>query len=332
MEIATAIKQVTGAKQIQASDTLQSLWSGYGEIRRYHLVGGSCPSVVVKQICPPLDPSRARHPRGWSTDHGHRRKLASYQVECHWYQHLAAKAPAECRLPRLYGYFESQQAQTIQQLLILEDLDAAGFPSRCRQLDLAGLLPCLAWLANFHAYYLQSQTLDDAQLGVQGAYWHLKTRPDEWQKMPAGILKQQAVALDLALANSSQTLIHGDAKLANFCFAADLQSVAVVDFQYLGRGCGMQDLAYFLRSSLAESSWEDTIPRGLDLYFEFFQAALACHNQALAADQIIAQWRPLFAIAWADFLRFLSGWRPGFELNRFDQEMIRQALLSLERT
>ena len=40
--------------------------------------------------------------------------------------------------------------------------------------------------------------------------------------------------------------MHGDAKLANFLFTSDHSQVAGVDFQYVGGGCGMKDVAYLL--------------------------------------------------------------------------------------
>ena len=87
-----------------------------------------------------------------------------------------------------------------------------------------------------------------------GSYWHLGTRPDELAALEDGPLKTTAPLIDQALRQSQfQTIIHGDAKLANFCFArhhntANGSTVAAVDFQYVGAGCGIKDVTYFLGS------------------------------------------------------------------------------------
>jgi thiamine kinase-like enzyme len=65
-------------------------------------------------------------------------------------------------------------------------------------------------------------------------------------------LKEAAPVIDEKLNTCAyKTFVHGDAKLANFCFAPDGQ-VAGVDFQYVGGGCGMKDVAYFIGSCLNE--------------------------------------------------------------------------------
>jgi len=77
----------------------------------------------------------------------------------------------------------------------------------------------------------------------------LATRPDELDALEDCPLKAAAVTIDRRLANSQfQTFVHGDAKLAKFCFGADRRQVAAVDFQYVGGGCGMKDVAYLISS------------------------------------------------------------------------------------
>ncbi|HMB40387.1 MAG TPA: hypothetical protein VKM37_00315, partial [Balneolaceae bacterium] len=76
------ILRKTGASSLTEQETVQELWSGYGNITRIALKGGSRKSVMVKHIQLASD---TNHPRGWNTDIGHQRKLTSYRVETKWY-------------------------------------------------------------------------------------------------------------------------------------------------------------------------------------------------------------------------------------------------------
>ena len=255
------------AADVTRSERVQSLWSGYGEIRRAHLRDGS--TVIVKDVHPP--------PRG---DFAHRRKVRSYEVERHFYRHYAARCDDACRVPRSLASDES--------VLVLEDLDASGFTGRRHRLSQKELESCLAWLAAFHGTFLG---VAPEGLWEVGTYWHLATRPDELRKMRDRALRDAAPELDRRLSAARfQTFVHGDAKPANFCFAKT--AVAAVDFQYVGGGCGMKDVAYLLGDD----------DRGLDFYFE-------CLRARVDNPDLEAEWRALFPIARADFERFLDGWR-----------------------
>ena len=310
------IAEVTGARRARRGARLASLWSGYGEIVRVHLEGGPAPTVVLKSVTPPA--SRA-HPRGWASERSHARKLRSYAVEAAFYRSFAARSGA--RVPKAYGVEEAPGAWRF----VLEDLDAAGFPERRRApshaaVDVDG---CLAWLAAFHATFMGAAP---EGLWPEGTYWHLATRPDELATMEAGPLRDAAAALDRVLAESRfRTLVHGDAKLANFCFGA--AGVAAVDFQYVGGGCGMKDVAY-LFSCLDAATLERHAARYLDGYFGHLRDALAATEYDPAAVE--ASWRPLLPVAFADFERFLAGWAPDHpKRDAFAQAMTEQALRSL---
>jgi len=51
------------------------------------------------------------------------------------------------------------------------------------------------------------------------------------------------------MTNGNPDNVHGDAKLANFCFSRDGKKVAAVDFQYVDGGCGMKDLSRIIVGS-----------------------------------------------------------------------------------
>lgn len=327
--IKQAILNFTGASSFTVDSVIQTLWSGYGEILRLRLTGAAVQTVVVKYVCLP---DATSHPRGWNTPLSHQRKVRSYQVESRWYEHFAAKCDDACRVPKSLGVLEADN----EFVMVLEDLDAAGFATRIDYGDAISeqdVLLCVTWLANFHARFLKEPV---EGLWPVGSYWHLATRPDEWAAMPEGELKNQAANIDKTLNNASfKTLVHGDAKLANFCFADDKSAVAAVDFQYVGAGCGIKDLAYFLSSCLDEEDCARLESKVLASYFSTLENALGSYGKALSPESFAAledEWRTLYPLAWADFYRFLQGWSPEhWKIHRYSEAQTQQALLQLPK-
>ena len=305
LELEQQLLQTFNAGAVSHKEILQALWSGYGHIVRYTLEGSL--------------PAQNQHPRGWDSDLSQQRKLRSYQIETHWYQQWAQRCQQNCRVANCYGVFESEDNIHI----LLEDLDAAGFGMRHNTLLAQQTLPCLNWLANFHARFLHNtaQPLNHS-LWPQGSYWHLDTRPDELAAMADSPFKQQAKAIDQALKQAKyQTLIHGDAKLANFCFNEKGDRVAAVDFQYVGNGCGMKDVAYFLGSCLSQEALQHNSQDLLNYYFDTLSSALNT-NSHIDADLVVKEWRDLYELAWADFHRFILGWSPQHKKNNPFSEQI----------
>lgn len=309
MQIAEIIKNHVGSSQVTQGETIQSLWSGYGVIQRWSINASQFQSVVVKHI----DLSQGNsHPRGWNSNIGHRRKLKSYEVEMNWYDHFAAKCDESCRIPICLG--QNKKGEEIA--LILEDLDEAGYPLRLSSVTLNQAKTCLTWLANFHAKFLHTEPKG---LWPIGTYWHLDTRPEELKKLEDETLKLSAAEIDRRLNNCQyKTLVHGDAKLANFCFSSDGKKVAAVDFQYVGGGCGMKDVVYFLGSCLSEEECELYEEELLTHYFSRLR---------LKVDEakLEKEWRSMYALAWTDFHRFLKGWSPGhWKLNSYSEKLAKE--------
>ena len=318
------VLDATRASEIVATEVVQSLWSGYGEIVRCQLAGveaGAATSVIAKHV---RWPEQQRHPRGWATDRSHERKLRSYRVETAWYHDFAADCGEAARVPSCLAVEQLDDGV----LIVLEDLDASGFAARRHHVTEAELDACLMWLAEFHATFMGRAP---EGLWETGTYWHLDTRPDELAELPDGPLKAAAGAIDARLSGSPfQTLVHGDAKVANFCFSDDGNRVAAVDFQYVGGGCGMKDLAYFLGSCLDEDECERFAPELLDRYFELLTTALRRRGSDVDTDALEADWRALYPVAWTDFSRFLQGWSPGhWKLHRYTARLEREVLASL---
>ncbi|MBS2036760.1 phosphotransferase [bacterium] len=280
--------------RVRESSLIQRLWGGYGDLRRVYLENGT--SVILKLVRPPQEARLSASDR---------RKRLSYEVERAWYLGPARQCDERCRVARL---LEVERAGEIC-LMLLEDLANAGYaPGRPPNIG-AGL----SWLAHFHRRFLGSRP---EGLWEQGGYWHLETRQDELNRMPAGPLKDSAGLLDRCLRRARfQTLIHGDSKPANFLWHGQGRAAAV-DFQYVGVGCGIRDVAYYLDCCLSHRGAEAEIEDWLDFYF-----------RELAADpELESEWRRLFPVAWIDYARFYQGWGRGDELGPFSRELLGRAL------
>lgn len=269
------------------NERIQSLWSGYGELVRVVLDGGPCDSVIVKWVNPPAV----------KRDVSHERKCRSYAVETAWYSDFAVRCDDTCRVPKMIAKRVGPARD--ERILILEDLDSIGFDRRTHRPNSPQIESCLSWLASFHARFL-----GEAPNGLwkTGTYWHLSTRREELLQMKDASLREAAPAIDHALhACAFRTLVHGDAKPANFCFSRG-EKVAAVDFQYVGGGCGMKDVAYLLDGE-SEASEKNL----LDGYFASLRTHLA-NRSDVDAVALEMEWRRLYPIAHVDYLRFLSGW------------------------
>jgi aminoglycoside phosphotransferase (APT) family kinase protein len=254
--------------------------------------------------------------------------MHSYQVEAHWYQEFAHRCSSNCPVPGCLAV-EALEHETV---LVLTDLDAAGFDLRKERVTMQDMQACLNWLASFHATFLNSPV---DGLWECGCYWHLDTRPDELAALDDNPLREAASAIDQALRRCRyQTIVHGDAKLANFCFTDNAANpgVAAVDFQYVGRGCGMKDVAYFVGSCLGESDCEALESPLLDFYFTRLGEYAARQHPGIDPAQLEADWRALYDVAWADFHRFLKGWSPGhWKINSYSERMTRRVIERLQR-
>jgi len=300
-EFEKVVLESTGAASISRTEVIQSLWSGYGEILRCFLEGADYASAVVKHIS--LE-QQSGHPRGWNTDISHQRKLKSYQVETAWYSRWSFVCDDFCHVPKCLS-LDSSEGNI---LLVMEDLNSSGYPMRCDKATLVEMRSCLKWLANFHAKFMGEKPYE---LWEQGTYWHLETRPDELEAIDCHDLKQCAETIDRQLSSCAyQTIIHGDAKLANFCFTNDGSKAAAVDFQYVGGGCGMKDIIYFISSCLGSDECDSHEDELLDFYFDELKSALSVYQPEVDALDVENSWRCLHNVAWADFYRFLKGWSP----------------------
>ncbi len=347
-KIATSL----GCHQGLDVQVIQRLWGGYGELVRLVFSqenSAELKSVIVKHVALP---DKAEHPKGWNTKLSHQRKVHSYQVETEWYQSFTQEWDERCPVP--VGL--QCELQENEWLIVMQDLAEIGFPltsqfdvlavsddlaTKDTQSELASAYTleeqkqrdaCLKWLANFHAKHINVDQEQSASLWQVGTYWHLDTRPDELNALSDLQLKHQAQHIDRILRECPYpTLVHGDAKLANFCFDPESEKVAAVDFQYVGHGCAMKDVALFMSSAVRPQDCAELESHMLETYFRYLEEALTYYQPQLSFDEVEAAWRPMFYVAWADFQRFVKGWSPEhWKINPYTEQLTQTVIEQLE--
>ncbi|NDV90029.1 phosphotransferase [Alteromonas sp. 345S023] len=292
-------------QKVASTSLIQELWSGYGACFRA-CFGETKQAVVVKCAKPE---ARSTHPRGWHTKVSHARKCASFAIERDFYLNLQPLSNNHCFIPRCIAT-DSDGDNT---LLVMEDLMHYGFSATASSLSVEHAQTVLKWLAAFHACFFQTNS---DYVWRQGTYWHLATRQEELNVMADSPLKRKAAEIDEKLRNANyQTLVHGDAKVANFCFSENFARCAAIDFQYVGHGVGIKDVAYFLGSAINEAEQSRYRESLLTVYFNELERhlyavkdikSLSCRDIA----NVVQEWRALYPFACADFHRFLAGWSP----------------------
>ena len=273
------ILQLTQAEAITRTELIQPLWNNYGTLSRVVLQGGEQVSVIVKHI---QIPAELGHPRGFASDISRERKIRSYAVETHWYQAQNSRASMQSPTPRCLDAF----SEAGELFLLLEDLSTRGLDQVLYTVSWAEITVVLHWLASFHARFLGDP---GDGLWPCGTYWHLDTRPEELSNIAGTRLHDFAGFLDSRLRRGAYpTLVHGDAKLANFLFSADHAEVGAVDFQYVGRGAAMKDVAYFAGSCMGGSECERREAELLDVYFDALRPQLP---DTVDAESLESEWR-----------------------------------------
>jgi thiamine kinase-like enzyme len=257
---------------------------------------------------------------------GDQRKLDSYRVEINFYQqyshdlrfqgiglaqcyHVEENASSEGGTKRNAATTTTNNNNTASRTILKTATSKTNTKVICLSVlqhvpeEINFIEKTLEWLAKFHAATWQRQ--EDGYLQSVGTYWHLDTRQEEWNQMSTkgweGRLRQAARAIDqwLKETTSIQSWVHGDCKDANIMW--DGTQIALCDFQYVGIGCPLKDVAYFLCSSGISSTVDET--QYVQYYYDILCQHLTNRPPPTRHDVHVA-----LELCYCDYQRFLCGW------------------------
>jgi len=275
------------------------LWGGFGSAIHITLVSPDDGEGDVRCVLKRITPGKGR-------GIGHRRKVESYLYEAQFYQEFS---------PPPAAYFPNPIAISVQKesnsvLILLEDL-LPQYPESLDGYEGDSIESTIRWLAGFHAFHYEGEgsTIHDRQ----GSYWYLDTRPNEFENLRGQArwrrLERCARALSERLKTAGRperkhrTLLHGDAKAANFLHTSDETACAAYDFQYVGSGYGEQDLVMLLVSSAAymdEETEKEYLASYNEALCELCPKARESHTLEICTMH--------YELALLDYVRFMAGW------------------------
>lgn len=194
-----------------------------------------------------------------------KRSVDSYEREVRFYQQLASATD----LPTPLCYYAAINLETGEHILLLQDLSPMQSGSR-----VAGCTPdqarlAIAHIAKLHLHWwgrTGEATLDwladgDVDLNADLMRQHYEqwwprfyeqakhNLPDELTDLSMRLGDERARIRRRVFGSSPRTLIHRDYQLENLFFGKG-KEFAIVDWQFLSRGRGVWDVAYFLSESL----------------------------------------------------------------------------------
>lgn len=192
--------------------------------------------------------------------------IAAYEREVRFYQRLAHRTS----LPTPVCHYSDIDTGTGMHVLLLEDLGSTSVGSR-----VAGCSPEQAELAIhqvacFHADWWENLLLDELTwlagvprdpVGMRDAHdrwWPDFLRqtedrlPDRIKEIGERLGHHRAEMIRRPRGTAPRTLRHGDYSLDNLVFGAPggVPSITVIDWQRMGIGSGIGDVAYFLGENL----------------------------------------------------------------------------------
>ena len=232
-----------------------------GDSFRLHLdwseAAANAPATIIAK-CPAKDPV--------SRETGGNMRL--YEIETSWYRTLAKSCAVRCP-----AHFHADMGSTAQEfILLLEDMAPAVQPDQMTGASPDAVAKILSEAAHLHKFRWQDPALADIAwlnygAGNQGFVKEfLPAVYPEWRaryatRIDANILDMGAdlvarfdsyVEPNPALGDPPVTITHGDMRLDNMLFFDRSGRACLVDWQTVGVGAPMTDIAYCISTSLAD--------------------------------------------------------------------------------
>eukprot|EP00466_Bigelowiella_natans_P004482 jgi/Bigna1/141931/aug1.66_g16639 len=292
------------SSSIRSEEHIQSLWAGYGSVKRLYLLPQGDKKATAKDertlktlICKKIAP-------GKGSGIGHARKVRSYRVEAHFYKEHAKKVIASgARVPFPHKIVASKDGSSE---FLMEDL-CEEFPKSAGGLSFneTKIVLTMYSLPQSSKDSKNDESSNKLSLWDQGGYWYYDTRKHELEGGTDDPDFEDIVDKAEKIDSIMKTLTEQFPTV-------DKSECALYDFQYCGRSIGARDLAYLLISSCDDSALRRA-DELLTFYHKTFDFVIECLDHAgkkasSAKEYTLDVLRMHLEYSILDYLRFLAGW------------------------
>ena len=138
------LSEALNVASVEKTESIQTLWSGYGELYRIKTFSDTQTSLIVKSV---HLPNRQRTHEAGAVNSVTKEKYGPMRSRAPGIEisHRILRASARCRP------FFTLTHTSMDFYSCSPDLDAAGYSARPTSLENKDLTPYLSWLATFHA-------------------------------------------------------------------------------------------------------------------------------------------------------------------------------------
>jgi hypothetical protein len=246
------------------------------------------PKTIIAK-CPSTDP----HSRNIAA------MVRNYVLEINWYRSLAAQTQVNCP----HCYHADIAGNGVDFALLLADCAPAKQGDQLAGADLQSIRAAIAQMAALHASHWNDDVLDAhewLQFGRTNKEIVRQLMPSIYPgfcERYRGRLNDEILDMGQQLVDhfddyldavpAALTIVHGDFRLDNLLFGTD-GGVTVVDWQTLGIGSPMADLAYFTGTSIADPAERAAEEAAL---FAYYCDQVEARGVSIARDQLWLDYR-----------------------------------------
>ena len=209
------------------------------------------------------------------------KQLSLCEREYYFYQHFASEVPVN--VPKCLAVLRNERSENVG--IILEDISRFRLNLNLNEEDISVSLKVVDSIAKLHAHFWNKDLVNVQPnsnynwkqfLTNKWEIFQQKWEVDDDMKSFCNNIVRDFEKIRQELSQGDLTLCHGDVKSPNI-FYDDDNNPWFIDWQYIIKGKGVQDLVFFM----IESFDSDTLAKHFDTFVDYYYDKLMLYNASI---------------------------------------------------